>query len=635
MITKPPVPGSAPSIPSPKRLMRPPSTPNLRTAYNSRPRSSSSSVNSSHSNQSSSPTRGTGRTHSPVRVSRSVYQGSISVGVRIKPNVSKKDPWHVSNNVMMHEEFGDFKFDKIFNAGMSNHQVYEDMAAPLVSKLFEGFNCTIFAYGMTGSGKTYTMSGNNETSGIIRLCVDNIFNKICYGIVGKRYEVKVSYLEIYNERIYDLLNTPHDRTPGLNINLPNSITPGELKIRDDQQYGVRVVGLVERTVDSSEELMRCISLGDQNRKTGETDYNARSSRSHAVVLIRAVCTDETTGEKIVSTLSLCDLAGSERATAQQERRKEGSYINKSLLALGTVISKLSLESTNSSANIGHVPYRDSKLTRILQPALSGDSLVATICTIDTRLETSAEAMNTIRFASRAKNIGLTVRKNESELGLSKDQIIGNLRKQAREQQIVIDSLLNGGSPPISVNTSDIQLPDVSVKHENDLLRLKLSHYEQLYSSEPQPLRDPELIEIVDALPTDIAAVLETKLAAFTHNMDRLKMYVSQLEERAGISGSASTQGNPSISELNRALREQEQELLDLNRSIERKDKMIDALRSAKSLRQQIVGFASRGQSHANQTFSNSETTPAVLQPLPNEVNKPLHTDKLQTMSTST
>lgn len=595
---KPSAPFNSLSNNSPKRLMRPPSTPNLRTSFGTRPHSTSSSSSS----QCSSPVRSIStRAASPTHGSRSLYQGTISVGVRIKPSKNKQDTWHVSNNSIIHEEFGEFGFDHVFGPSMSNNEVYETIALPMVDKLFEGFNCTIFAYGMTGSGKTYTMSGSDSGPGIIPMCVNTVFDRINEGLPNKKFNVKVSYLEIYNERIFDLLNLPQGKPFGIaSNNMTNSANAlvNDLKLRDDPRYGVKVVGLTERNVSSKEELMRCISIGDHNRKTGETDFNTRSSRSHAVVLIRVFCTDELTGEEVISTLSLCDLAGSERATGKQERRKEGAYINKSLLALGTVISKLSMESTGNGAALGHIPYRDSKLTRILQPALSGDSLVATICTIDTRPETNMESMNTIRFASRAKNITLNVKRNDSDSNLGKTQLIQSLRKQIREQQDLINSLTKQGNTRNDfIGTTSAQQTDDLLRKENEFLKLKLQHYENLELLEPTELRDSQLIEIIESLPSDIGVMLETKLMNMNSQFLEMKRYVAQVESLERRFTSSSNAPTELLStaygvDLTQVLHEQEQELMQLNQSLARKDKMIEALTSSKMLRHNLAEFSS-------------------------------------------
>ncbi|GMF46923.1 unnamed protein product [[Candida] boidinii] len=219
------------------------------------------------------------------------------------------------------------------------------------------------------------------------------------------------------------------------------------------------MGLREIQVETSEELIKVIEGGDSIRRTGGTDFNARSSRSHAVLMIRILCVDG--NKERFSSLCLCDLAGSEKATTQQERRKEGSFINKSLLALSTVVSKLSqqssqpissssLNSSSSSSTSGsssnmHIPYRDSKLTRLLQPSLSGNSVVSILCTIHLSQSTYSETLNTLRFAARAKNISLSAKKNEisslqSMPNSEKDKLVHQLMRENELQKIEIEAL---------------------------------------------------------------------------------------------------------------------------------------------------------------------------------------------------
>ena len=169
--------------------------------------------------------------------------------------------------------------------------------------------------------------------------------------------------------------------------------------------------MTSASITSKQQLLQLIKRGDTNRKTSATDFNARSSRSHSILQIKLKVIDILTETELKSTLSLCDLAGLERAATSLERRKEGSYINKSLLALSNVINKL------SSSTLEHIPYRDSKLTRLLQPALSGSSLVLILCTIhmggnqQSVQQCVAETYKTLRFAARAKDIVINVERN--------------------------------------------------------------------------------------------------------------------------------------------------------------------------------------------------------------------------------
>ena len=590
------------------------------------------------------------------------YTGSITVTIRPKPrsvgtshdhvglksprysqprsnshhgsNTFVRDPWFITNDkTIVHEEIGEFKFDHVFASHCTNLEVYERTSKPMIDKLLMGFNATIFAYGMTGSGKTFTMSGNEQELGLIPLSVSYLFTNIMEQSMNgdKKFDVIISYLEIYNERIYDLLESGLEES-GSRISTPSRLYMSksnsnglgvELKIRDDSQYGVKVIGLTERRCESSEELLRWIAVGDKSRKIGETDYNARSSRSHAIVLIRLTSTDVKNGTSRSSTLSLCDLAGSERATGQQERRKEGSFINKSLLALGTVISKLSADKMNSvGSNIpspsasgsssssgnatnngtspsNHIPYRDSKLTRLLQPALSGDSIVTTICTVDTRNDAAAETMNTLRFASGAKNVALHVSKksiiSNGNNDRDKDRTIELLRRQLEEQRRMISELKNHSNigEPLTKSSNESTYKDIKatgndgdpnlalMRAENRVLKYKLENCEKLLDKDVVDLQDSEIMEIVEMLPFEVGTLLETKFQGLESQIRQYRKYTQKLEdkimalEKSGHTAMSLTGCDGT-------------EVIELQKMLERKDKMIEALQSAKRLRDRAL-----------------------------------------------
>lgn len=286
----------------------------------------------------------------------------------------------------------------------------------------EGYHGTVFAYGMTGTGKTFSMQGTASSPGVIPLAITDIFSYI-RETPSREFLLRVSYLEIYNEKIHDLLSMPTGNGVGANQQQE------EIKLREDSKRGVYASPLKEEIVQSPTQLLRVIARGDQARRTASTQFNARSSRSHAVVQIVVESRERVPGSSAgesrrqglppggvrVSTLSLIDLAGSEKAAESKERRQEGSHINKSLLTLGTVIAKLSEQKDKDGKAADkdgkHLPYRDSKLTRLLQGALSGNSLVSILCTIQIGSAGSAaagnthtnETLNTLKFASRAKN----------------------------------------------------------------------------------------------------------------------------------------------------------------------------------------------------------------------------------------
>jgi len=318
--------------------------------------------------------------------------------------------------------------DNVFTTHDNNFKVYDASAKRLVRRVMEGYHGTVFAYGMTGTGKTFSMQGITTSPGIIPLAITDIFSFI-RETPQREFLLRVSYLEIYNEKIHDLLAA--SSLPGPN---GQAAPQEEINLREDKKRGVYAIPLKEEIVQSPTQLLRVIARGDNARRVGSTQFNSRSSRSHAVVQIVVESRERQAGNASlqeskrqavipggvrVSTLSLIDLAGSEKAADNKERRTEGSHINKSLLTLGTVIARLSgdkdkqgKEKAASAADKDkHLPYRDSKLTRLLQSALSGGSLISILCTIQigstgsvaSAQNHTGETLNTLKFASRAKN----------------------------------------------------------------------------------------------------------------------------------------------------------------------------------------------------------------------------------------
>ncbi|CAL5384887.1 unnamed protein product [Camellia sinensis] len=257
----------------------------------------------------------------------------------------------------------------------------------------QGINGTVFAYGVTSSGKTHTMHGEQKSPGIIPLAVKDVFG-IIQETPGREFLLRVSYLEIYNEVINDLLDP----------------TGQNLRIREDVQ-GTYVEGIKEEVVLSPAHALSLIASGEEHRHVGSNNFNLLSSRSHTIftLTIESSPRGENQGEDVtLSQLNLIDLAGSESSKTETTglRRKEGSYINKSLLTLGTVISKLTDEKAT------HVPYRDSKLTRLLQSSLSGHGRVSLICTVTPASSNSEETHNTLKFAHRSKHVEIKASQNK-------------------------------------------------------------------------------------------------------------------------------------------------------------------------------------------------------------------------------
>ncbi|CAK7265395.1 Kinesin-like protein kip2 [Sporothrix epigloea] len=377
-------------------------------------------------------------------------KGNVIVSVRVRPDSTGQDSkteseWMVDSRKFLvayrGKEGGNYFYDNVFSTNDNNSKVYDHSAKRLVRRVMEGYHGTVFAYGMTGTGKTFSMQGTASSPGVIPLAITDIFSYI-RETPSREFLLRVSYLEIYNERIHDLLSMPTGG--GVGGNVPQE----EIKLREDSKRGVYASPLKEEIVQSPTQLLRVIARGDQARRTASTQFNSRSSRSHAVVQIIVESRERIPGTAVgcenkrggllpggvrVSTLSLIDLAGSEKAAETKERRTEGSHINKSLLTLGTVIAKLSdskdKDPKQAEKDGKHLPYRDSKLTRLLQGALSGDSLVSILCTIQIGSVGSgavanthtSETINTLKFASRAKNnIVSHAKRAEEALGAGGD-----------------------------------------------------------------------------------------------------------------------------------------------------------------------------------------------------------------------
>ncbi|XP_045559053.1 centromere-associated protein E isoform X9 [Salmo salar] len=335
-------------------------------------------------------------------------ESAVKVCVRVRPLIEREETaaesaepvklyWKTDKKTIHQVDDGNltknFSFDRVFSAEETTLQLYQELAKPLVVSTVEGYNGTIFAYGQTSSGKTFTMMGSSLTPGVIPLAMEDVFQTI-KNCPKKEFLLRVSYLEIYNETVTDLLCDSWKRKP--------------LEIREGNNKNVYVADLTEELVTSPEQALAWIRKGEKNRHYGKTKMNQRSSRSHTIfrmILENRDRGDSASGENpdsaiIVSHLNLVDLAGAERASqtgAEGTRFKEGCNINRSLFTLGQVIKKLSDETQKGFTN-----YRDSKLTRILQNSLGGNAKTVIICTITP--VTLEETLSTLQFASAAKNM---------------------------------------------------------------------------------------------------------------------------------------------------------------------------------------------------------------------------------------
>ncbi|KAI0667610.1 kinesin-domain-containing protein [Trametes maxima] len=335
----------------------------------------------------------------------------------------------------------DFRFDEILT-GSENKPVYNAVARSHVCAAMDGFNAVIFAYGQTASGKTFTLSGDEDQPGIIPRAMKDVFAYI-RRTTDREYLLRCSYLEIYNETIHDLLAPPSS-----SVSQPVQI----------QGTGANVVltPLREEVVTSLKGVHEVLQRGEGNRRIASTDWNERSSRSHSVFRLVIESRERGSGDDgapsgrttpgfrpptpggprlqarggrsvQTSVLSLIDLAGSEKATSDKERTREGKYINTSLLTLGSVISTLAENSAKGKSD--HVPFRNSKLTRMLQPSLSGNARISVICTINPDTSAIAESTSTLLFAQRIKKVQLHAQKKEV---VDTDALLERYRKEIEE-----------------------------------------------------------------------------------------------------------------------------------------------------------------------------------------------------------
>ncbi|XP_015683963.1 kinesin-like protein KIF3C, partial [Protobothrops mucrosquamatus] len=292
-----------------------------------------------------------------------------------------------------------FTFDAVYDATSKQADLYDETVRPLIDSVLQGFNGTIFAYGQTGTGKTYTMQGvwaDPEKRGVIPISFEHIFTHISRS-QNQQYLVRASYLEIYQEEIRDLLAKDQSK---------------KMELKENPETGVYIKDLSSFVTKNVKEIEHVMNLGNQTRSVGSTNMNEHSSRSHAIFVITVECSETgPDGEDHirVGKLNLVDLAGSERQSkmgAPGERPKEASKINLSLSALGNVISAL------VDGKSTHIPYRDSKLTRLLQDSLGGNAKTIMVATLGPASHSYDESLSTLRFANRAKNIKNKPRINE-------------------------------------------------------------------------------------------------------------------------------------------------------------------------------------------------------------------------------
>ncbi|XP_062543053.1 uncharacterized protein LOC134210790 [Armigeres subalbatus] len=382
---------------------------------------------------------------------------NITVSIKVRPLIKREKEskqsshWRIRGNTISPVEGnGDpFVFDHIFDETVPTRELFEKVCRPIILSTLNGINGTIFAYGQTSSGKTYTMMGEGQEPGVVPLAAGEIFKEM-ENIKDRQFLIRVGFIEIYNEKVFDLLDKSNCM----------------LKIFETQ-YGDVSLNYKEFITNCPEQIMQYLEEGNKMRKIGDTNMNERSSRSHTIfrITIESRLIDRKEGDENdavqSSTLNLVDLAGSERANqtgTSGSRFIEGAHINKSLLSLSCVIQKLS-ENAESADNLKYINYRDSKLTRILQASLGGNAVTTMICNITPAA--LDESYYTLSFAMRAKTIKNKPKVNEV---LSDSVMMKRLEREIKRLQEQLKSEQNKNS-----NIKTLQLQNEITMRANQII----------------------------------------------------------------------------------------------------------------------------------------------------------------------
>ncbi|GAA5957560.1 hypothetical protein JCM8115_001360 [Rhodotorula mucilaginosa] len=476
----------------------------------------------------SSPSRRTQPTSDPE---------SVAVCVRVRPPTDatteeSTSPWQIDEEyaaVSLRSGGLDCIFDSVVT-GSQNTEVYHRAGRNLVLDAMEGFDAVVFAYGQTASGKTFTLAGDSENPGLIPLSVSEIFQYIqqITQHAEREFLLRISYMEIYNETLRDLLN-------------PATV----VRIRQDKSKRFFASPLQEEVVTTEAQVWALIARGAAARQVGETDYNARSSRSHSVFQVTIESRDDAVhGSGVVRTsrLSLIDLAGSESATSQASRRAEGAFINKSLLTLEKVIASL----TSDAKQLPHVPFRDSKLTQILQPSLSGDARVVVIATINPSTAMVEETKSTLRFAQRVKKVVLKAARHEV---VNDKALISQYRSHiaALEAQLAATAIRPERAPgqdDVLVDSNRVLQLERQVEEFRSLfLTSKNLESRRRSALPPRPVSPTKIAPFDDdgSDTQDRFAAAQDEIDALTLERDALRSRVEQLERERVSCGSTESQ----------------------------------------------------------------------------------------------
>ena len=367
-----------------------------------------------------------------------------------------------------------YNFDRIFTPSSTQEDIYSFGVKEIIDSVLNGYNGTVLAYGQTSSGKTYTMQGEMEppsTQGIIPRMISHVF-KYIYNTEGTDSIIKVSMIEIYQEKIRDLLD----------------ITRVNLNIREDNIKGIYVDGCSERYVGCPNDVLALLELGSSNRAQAATNMNEHSSRSHSIFILTINQTNKKDGGSKIGKLYLVDLAGSEKISktgATGHTLEEAKIINKSLTTLGRVINNL------TDGKSTHVPYRESKLTRVLQESLGGNSKTCLIITCSPSIYNESETLSTLRFGERAKKIKNKPKINKEITVAELQKLVERLKENLKQANARINQLEN------FIKQNGLKIPESDYKKEDEEEEEKKKEKEEKEKEKDAELKYEEIKKKLD------------------------------------------------------------------------------------------------------------------------------------------
>ncbi|TVU28486.1 hypothetical protein EJB05_20005 [Eragrostis curvula] len=439
-----------------------------------------------------------------------------------------------------------FTFDHVYGStGPSSSLIFEQCVRPLIDSLFKGYNATVLAYGQTGSGKTYTMgtdySGEGNCGGIIPQVMETIFRKLVATKDDTEFLIRVSFIEIFKEEVFDLLDANQAALRSESGPVAKSSAPARvpIQIRETATGGITLAGVTEAEVKSKEEMASFLARGSSSRATASTNMNRQSSRSHAIftISLEQKRTSGTASDKSASSdydilsskFHLVDLAGSERAKrtgADGLRLKEGIHINKGLLALGNVISALGDEKKRKEG--AFVPYRDSKLTRLLQDSLGGNSKTVMIACISPADSNAEETINTLKYANRARNI-------QNKAVVNRDPVTAEMQKLRSQVEQLQSELMFSRSGSAALEELQLLQKKVSLLElKNSELHHELKERELCCEKLAERARDSQLE--MDKLKLKLESVRDGKSWNDTENdgnsqdVGLMKSYILKIQQ---------------------------------------------------------------------------------------------------------